>query len=358
MRPYKVLHIISTAQPNATSIVRIIAGLTRRIATKFSVHAWFLCEGGPLVAELKSAGARVRVLDWNGTRRDPIGAWRFIRFLRSENFAIIHQHEGGRSVRWIVRWATKSRIIDHLHDRPIASRYVSSVPLLLRPAEAVIATSNAVAEVIKGSRPHIVYPSVDTCGNDWGRLTPSRSDKARVIGTVARLDPMKGILYLIRALALLRTEIPDLRLEIAGTGPEQPMLENEVKLLGLANSVTFLGWQSNIASVLARWDAFALPSLEEGFGIAALEAMAAGLPVVATAVGGIPELVEDGRTGWLVPPGNSAALAERLRELLRNPEQRSAMGTAGCIRARECFSSKRMATAIENIYESLLESKK
>jgi glycosyltransferase involved in cell wall biosynthesis len=107
---------------------------------------------------------------------------------------------------------------------------------------------------------------------------------------------------------------------------------------------------------LARWDVFVLPSLEEGFPMAALDAMAAGLPVVATAVGGIPEIVEDGRTGWLVPPGHPGALGERIRLLLRNPDTRRAMGAAGRARVREHFSAERMVARFAEIYDGLLES--
>jgi glycosyltransferase involved in cell wall biosynthesis len=153
---------------------------------------------------------------------------------------------------------------------------------------------------------------------------------------------------------LLRDDFPDVRLEVAGSGPERVALEREVASLGIDNHVKFLGWQTDLTSALARWDVFALPSLEEGFGIAALEAMAAGLPIVATSVGGIPELIEDGRTGWLVPPGNSKAFAGRLRELILSPQQRLSMGNVGRVRARQYFSSEVMVESISKIYDTIL----
>jgi glycosyltransferase involved in cell wall biosynthesis len=93
-------------------------------------------------------------------------------------------------------------------------------------------------------------------------------------------------------------------------------LEQRVEELGLAGRVEFLGWVDNLSSVLPRWDVFVLPSLEEGFPVAVLDDMAAGLPVVASAVGGVPELIEDGTTSWLVPLGDFQALASRIRLLL------------------------------------------
>ena len=113
---------------------------------------------------------------------------------------------------------------------------------------------------------------------------------------------LKGIDFLLSAAAVLRREFPGLRVEIAGSGPQHEKLGKMATQVGLGGQVKFLGWIDNLNSVLPRWDVFVMPSLEEGFGIAALEAMAAGLPVVATSVGGLPELIEDGKTGWLVPP--------------------------------------------------------
>jgi Glycosyl transferases group 1 len=104
---------------------------------------------------------------------------------------------------------------------------------------------------------------------------------------------------LIRAVALLRLEFPTLRLEIAGAGPQREDLEGEVERLGLRGSVRLLGWQRDLGPLFQSWDIFAMPSLEEGFGMAALEAMADGLPVVATSVGGLPEVIEDGQTATL-----------------------------------------------------------
>jgi glycosyltransferase involved in cell wall biosynthesis len=118
--------------------------------------------------------------------------------------------------------------------------------------------------------------------------------------------------------------------------------------------VEFLGWRDDVEALLHRWDVFVMPSLEEGFGIAALEAMAAGLPVVATAVGGIPELVKDGETGWLVPPADPQALAGRLRSLLRDSGLRQAMGIAGHSRAQDHFSMDRMVENVSKIYDGIL----
>jgi glycosyltransferase involved in cell wall biosynthesis len=145
-----------------------------------------------------------------------------------------------------------------------------------------------------------------------------------------------------------------LRLEIAGDGSLLAKLKAESRRLGISDSVSFPGWQEDLAQVMAGWDIFALPSLDEGFGFAALEAMAAGLPVVATNVGGLPELVVDGQTGWLVPARDPAMLADCLRRLIADAEKREAMGAAGRERARKQFSLARMVEQIVAVYDGVL----
>src|SRR5207245_5777728 len=152
-----------------------------------------------------------------------------------------------------------------------------------------------------------------------------------IVGFSCLLGRLKGVDVLLRAAATL----PGLLVEVAGDGPERPGLE------AIDPSATFLGWQPRLDDLLARWDVFALPSREEAFGIAALEAMAAGRPVVATRVGGLPELIEDGLTGLLVPPDDPAALAAALARLAADPALRARMGQAARERAAACFPVER-----------------
>ena len=153
---------------------------------------------------------------------------------------------------------------------------------------------------------------------------------------------------------MLSKEMPDLRLEFAGSGPAEDELRTQCRELGVAEKVTFLGWQQDLESVFRRWDVFCLPSLEEGFGLAALEAMASGLPVIATSVGGLPEIVEDGVTGCLVPPSDPRALAASLRKLLHDGALRQAMGASAHRRVTDHFSVDRMVRNVAILYDSLL----
>lgn len=355
---HKILHILATAQPEGKSLAQVVSALARGLDPhRYSTHAWFLGEEGPLAASLEADGARVRVIPWKGVRRDPIGAWRLWCALRDEEFDITHEHFGGRAVRWLVRAATRGAAVVHLHCEIEPSWILNTVPILVRGADAVIADSLVTAQQVVGMQPDVVYLGVSLPDKDGTLTGDLQARTGRILGTASRLVPLKGIVYLIRTMALLRAEFPDLRLEIAGSGPERAALEEEIGGLGLADRVRFLGWQADLERVLAGWDVFVQPSLKEGFPLAALEAMASGLPVVATSVGGLPELVENGRTGWLVPPADPGALADRLRKLLLNADERRAMGAAGRRRVRERFSVEQMVSGIARVYDRILASR-
>lgn len=148
---------------------------------------------------------------------------------------------------------------------------------------------------------------------------------------VGRLAGVKGVPVLLEALAGIIADIPGLRVTLIGDGPERAALEARAKALGLGAVVHFAGYmsQDGVAETLARADALVLPSFAEGVPVTLMEAMAGGLPVLATRVGGISELVEDGVSGYLVPPGNVEALSVRLRDLLGDAALRARMGAAG-----------------------------
>jgi glycosyltransferase involved in cell wall biosynthesis len=145
---------------------------------------------------------------------------------------------------------------------------------------------------------------------------------------------------------------------MVGDGPELDTMKTKTSQLGLEQRVTFLGKRNDIAAILPAMDIFVLPSLHEGMPNAVLEAMAARLCVVASSVGGIPELVIHGQTGLLVPPRDSEALANALISLLNAPQMRSQMGQTGCKRALEHYSIQSNIDKTQKLYEHLLESKR
>lgn len=349
-RPVNVLHILGTAGHEGTGIANIVAALSESLnPERYTVHICFLEGDGPLGQEFRVQGTRVKTMQWSRGIREPIEAWRFFRWIRSEDFAIIHQHFGNRSLRLLARRASQAKIITHFHSNFLEARSLTPIMLRANEADAVIATSRAVGDCVEGGRARVIYPGVKIPRETGSR----RSGTDVVLGTAGRLVPMKGIVYLIRALVDLR-DLPGITLEIAGAGPELHTLEREVCSLGLSHQVKFLGWRTDVSALLARWDVYVQPSLGEPFGIAALEAMASGLPVVGTSAGGLSELVEHSKTGWLVPQRDPTALADRIRTLILAPEERRKMGAAGRERVRESFSVAHMVRSISGIYEEIL----
>lgn len=347
-----VLHILGTAQPEGSSMARIVRALAQGLdPERYRMHALFLEGMGPLVGALQQAGVQASALKWWRGARDPVGAWKFWRSLRKQKFAIVQLHFGGRSVCWLARAATQAWIIRHLHGRILEPRGLTPVHFSARDTDAVVAVSQAVANQVVDGPARVIYAGLSVPPSD---PPPRRAASEIIIGTAGRLVELKGIEYLIRAAGALRREFPALRVEIAGSGPYRAKLEEAVTHVGLQEQVKFLGWVDDLPSLLPHWNVFVMPSLEEGFGISALDAMAAGLPIVATSVGGVPELIEDGRTGWLVPPRDAEALTSRVRLLLGNPEMRLSMGAAAYARVRDRFSAAQMTASFGKLYDELL----
>jgi len=171
-----------------------------------------------------------------------------------------------------------------------------------------------------------------------------------------QLFPRKGIRFLIEAAAKLKPRYPDLKLVLAGDGFERPALERQARALGIAADTIFLGWRPN-AELPQYYRAAAVsvvPSLEEGFGIPAAEAMGCEVPVVASDAGGLPEVVEDGVTGLVVPKGDADALAAGIDRLLADEQLRVRMGRAGRERALRLFDWERTAERFEELYQEVI----
>lgn len=206
---------------------------------------------------------------------------------------------------------------------------------------------------IPASRLHLVYNGIDV--QEMRAARAERQAARRELGleaddqaiiSVGRLSAEKDYATLLRALAAL----PGPRLFLVGHGPVRDELEDLAHELGLQERVAFLGERTDVPRLLAACDLFALSSLTEGISMALLEAMAGGLPVAATAVGGTPELVIPEETGLLAPPSEPAALAQAMGELLGDPERSQAYGQAGAKRVAERFSLEAMAKAYAELY--------
>jgi glycosyltransferase involved in cell wall biosynthesis len=216
-----------------------------------------------------------------------------------------------------------------------------------------------VADGIPSERISIVHSGVVP-------LPPARRDRAavraglgipagaRVVGNVAHLARHKGQIHLVRAFAQLAPRYPDLHLVIAGEGEERAALETEIGASALRGRAHLVGFQEDVAAWLAAFDIFAMPSEQEGLGTSILDALAAGLPVAGSRTGGIPEIIEDGVTGLLAPPGDAKALAGALGALLDDPARAARLADAGRRRVAEDFSAAAMVEGSIAVYRELL----
>ena len=225
-----------------------------------------------------------------------------------------------------------------------------------------IAVSNALAEElarwgISREKITVIYNGVDPARftGAAGQRKFSGVEQGRVVvGTVARLVSQKGVDLFLQAAVRLAVRFPAMRFRVVGDGPERENLFRLALRLGLQNRMVFTGHCHDIATELALMDIFVLPSLSEGMGISLLEAFAAGCVVAAARVGGVPEVVEDGITGLLVPPADGAALAAAVTELVENPEYAARLVRAAHERVREKFSLKAMLVRTGAVYEDIL----
>ena len=178
------------------------------------------------------------------------------------------------------------------------------------------------------------------------------------VGWIGRMTAVKRTDDVLVAFKRLRDEGVDAVLCMVGDGPDRPGLEQRAHELGVVGDTLFLGYQEDVAPFYAAFDALVLPSSNEGTPVSAIEALAAGRPVVATRVGGVPDVVVEGEDGFLVEPGATDDLADRLAELARDPELRQRMGQAGRQRVVPRYAVDRLVDDVDRLYRSLLEAER
>lgn len=322
----------------------------------------------PLRQRAAELGVPVRAvgplpLGLEGARRVP----KLIRTLRGARPDVFHAHMSSPLAgKWGLAAAVVARvpavlgtvqvISDHLPE-PAA---LLQLRLLARGVDRYLAVSSAIAEeLVRGygwpaEKIEVVYNAVDLERFDRAPSSGLRDELAppssALVLTVARLSDQKGHPTLLEA----ATEVPDAVFALAGEGPEQGRLEALAAELGVADRVRFLGRREDVARLLAVCDVFALPSLYEGSSLAVMEAMAARRAIVSSNIGGTDELIEDGRSGLLVPAGDAAALAAALRRLLDDPGLRESLAAAARERVERKFNRAAMARRVETAYAGVL----
>jgi glycosyltransferase involved in cell wall biosynthesis len=294
-------------------------------------------------------------------------------FARANEIEIVHAHAArdyhlaALAVRLPVRLGLRSKLVLTRHVL-FPLRNINKP--LLKSAGRVIAVSEAVAEslrqngVIESAKITVVHNGIDVARFECsvGDASPPHSDSTRVvIGTVGHLAPIKGHDVFVRAAALITARRNDVQFVVIGED-KSPQMENRKSLeslvaeLGLNGFVTLPGWRDDIRAALSSLTVFVSAARSEPFGLAIVEAMAAGLPIVATASEGALEIIEDGHSGKLVPVNDHEALAQAINALLDDPLERSRLARNAHLAARERFSLERMASDTEQVYREVLAS--
>jgi glycosyltransferase involved in cell wall biosynthesis len=218
----------------------------------------------------------------------------------------------------------------------------------------IVSVSKEVAQSVKtvyGVDSEVIYNGVEI---DEFSNNLKRENKFVNILNIASFKREKNIPLLIDAFSEAIAQEKKIKLILVGDGAQKNLLEQQIEKKGIRESVTLLGWRSDIPEIFANCDIFALSSDSEGLGMVLIEAMAAGRPIIATRVGGVPEIVEDGATGILVAPGDSHAFAEAILKLSRDEKLREEMGRKGREKAEREFNMKIVALKYERLYEKLL----
>jgi L-malate glycosyltransferase len=354
--PLRVLHVVSSLQVGGMEqFVLRIAAEQQRGGHYVSVMG---LQGGPLLDEARRLGLEALVLEGPKMGR----ALRAIQAMLRRQPDIAHAHNpGALPYALLAKLSTRSRVVMTRHGQE--PKRIGGL-LEWRGTDAVVAVSEAAAAAMRAQYPANAR-KISVIINGVHRAdAPSCREKVRaelgltreVVGiVVARLDRLKGHESLLRALSLLREASTKVTMLVAGDGPERANLETLAGQLELGSDrLRLLGYRSDISELLSAADFFVLPSLTEGLPLSILEAMAQALPVVATPVGGIPEVITDGLNGLLVPVNQPAALSAAIAKLAGDPILRRSLGETACSHAHDHFSFERMAQRYEELYRSLL----
>jgi glycosyltransferase involved in cell wall biosynthesis len=346
--------------------------LAARLALRLSDrHRFvFVCleESGVIGEKLRAEGYDVHVL---GKRPgiDRRAAWRLRAVLRSERVDLIHAHQYGPFFySSMARWPSgRPPIVLTEHGRtlpdPRRAGHALANRLLLRSRDRLYGVGDHVARAlvkVEGFPSHrvgVIYNGInaDAFANRGGLRSEVRRELGfgeddLVIIQVARLDPLKDHSTALRTLEHLLQRRPNTHLVLVGDGPQAGIIQTEIAARGLDRHVSALGLRSDVARLMAGADLALLTSVSEGIPLVLIEAMATGLPVVATSVGGVPELVLDGLTGLLAPTGNDSMLATHVLRLAEDLPLRLQMGTLAQERVRTIFSEDRMVKAYDQAY--------
>jgi len=369
----KILDIINTA----ASARQLLLNRVRAVNERDGFENWVACGDGPDLWDLRAAAIPVEVIESPpgislshvSPLATAVALRRMTRFIREQRFSAVHTHgpvQGviGRVAAHLARTPvvihTEHGAVYHEHQNPVArraymlaERLMSSVTdhlLFLTEAER----RHAVEAGLSGrATVHLIGNGIDLAGFSESRSRGAVHRHAPVVIAVARLDPVKNIPMLLRAVKRLVRQGVAFECWILGDGVCRRELLHYVQKHDLEGHVRFLGYRTDVADVIREADVAVLTSIKEGVPRGLMEPLAMGLPAVATDVKGNREVIRDGKCGYLVPLDDDAALAERLGRLLRDPSLRARMGAAGARRVRERFDERDVINRILALYSEL-----
>lgn len=378
----RILRLFSRLNIGGPSIhvILLTAGLRERgYATRLVVGQESGTEGN-LLSLAQEKGVTCESLPSLGREIRPFsdlkaffGLYRLIREFRP---AIVHTHaaKAGLLGRVAARLAGVPVVVHTFHGHVLRGYFGPAKNAFFRTLEAVLARFSdaivAVSEAVRndlvelgvapGSQIRVVPLGLDLEGlardlrRGGLRKTSGVAEEAPLIGMVGRLVPIKDVPTFLAAAALVREERPDARFALVGDGEERPGLEQQCRLRGLSDVLTFHGWRRDVEAVYGDLDLVVNASQNEGTPVALIEALAAARPVVATRVGGTPDLLGKDERGLLVPPGDPRALAAAILETLRNPEAARARALAGRAYVLSHHSVARLLADVDRLYRELL----
>jgi glycosyltransferase involved in cell wall biosynthesis len=370
MHERRILHLLNTLEDASNN--RLVLDLIRELGGQgYAFHVGYVTEAGVLEQELSEAGARVADLTL-GTHGRALPR-RLRDYVREQGIGAIHTHI--LRADWLGWLATRQnrscRLIATKHNlgygpgqarRSVrnalfyASMYLPDLVIVVSDLvrERLLALPGLAPERVVTVHNGIRAERFDgAIGRQRVRAEWGLDDATPLIGYVGRLVAGKGIEHLIRALADVRAQVPGTVLTVVGAGPLAESLRALATERGLGDAVRLAGYRTDVPAVLAALDVYALPSLTEGFPLGVLEAMAAGKPIVATRVGGIPEQVRHEVEGLLIPPGDEQALASALIRTLCDRSLGREMGARARTVVAEKFSVPTMAQKYDRAYRDL-----
>ena len=378
----RVLHIITRLDPggSSTNTIETVARLDPERFEVFLISGRTKDDDGTIEASLKARNiAYVFYKDLQreiNIGKDIKAFLKLYRFLKDRPFDIVHTHSSKAGV--LGRWAAKCAVVPVIIHTPHGhifygyfSKWMTTIFIWIERLTARI-TDKIITLTQRGKEEHVHFKIAPPdkfvtihSGIDINPKVSHQELKAHlkkqwvlnegyfIFGSVGRLDPIKGTSYLIEAMALLVKKYPKSQLLLVGEGSQRERLKKQCINLGLGAFVKFTGYQKDPAPFIEIMDVFILPSLNEGMGRVILEAMTYGKPVIATKVGGIPELVEDGKNGILVNPQDPHALAQAMIRLANDKPLLDRMSHEAILKVGDQFNINRMVRDIEDLYQQL-----